>query len=60
MPSLASARDIVRTQLWPLPVVGVVIAVAAGIALPHVDEHVDAGMPSWLTVFFFGGGHTTR
>jgi uncharacterized membrane protein len=54
-PVLASARDTVRTQLWPLPVAGIVLAVAAGVMLPHVDAIVDAGLPSWSTTLFFGG-----
>jgi uncharacterized membrane protein len=44
-----------RAQLWPVPVLGIVLAVAAGISLPHLDAYVDAGMPPWLTVLFFGG-----
>lgn len=52
---LASARDTVRTQLWPLPVLGIVVAVVAGVLLPRVDAYVDAHLPSWLTALFFGG-----
>lgn len=52
---LASARDTVRAQLWPLPVVGIVLAVVAGVLLPLVDAHVDAALPSWLTAVLFGG-----
>lgn len=52
---LASARDTVRTQLWPLPVAGVVIAVIAAVLLPRVDAHVDDGLPSWLSAVLFGG-----
>ena len=54
-PVFASARDTVRAQLWPLPVVGIVLAVVAGVLLPRLDAHVDAGLPSWSTVLFFGG-----
>ncbi|CAN5467045.1 DUF2254 domain-containing protein [soil metagenome] len=54
-PVFVSARDTVRTQLWPLPVAGIVIAVAAGVAFPHVDARVDAGLPLWLTGLLFGG-----
>lgn len=53
--TFASARDNVRAQLWPLPVAGVILAVAAGVSLPLVDEHVDATLPSWLDALFFGG-----
>ncbi|MEO8813877.1 MAG: DUF2254 domain-containing protein [Mycobacterium sp.] len=54
-PTFASARDTVRTQLWPLPVVGTMLAVAAGISLPHLDARVDEGLPTWLTAMLFGG-----
>lgn len=54
-PVFVSARDTVRTQLWPLPVLGIVIAVAAGVAFPHLDAHVDADLPAWLTALLFGG-----
>lgn len=52
---LSSARDTVRTQLWPLPVAGIVLAVLTGVLLPRVDAHVDAKLPPWLTVVLFGG-----
>ncbi|WP_343574501.1 DUF2254 domain-containing protein [Mycobacterium sp.] len=51
----ASARDSLRTQLWPLPVAGIVLAVAAGVLMPHWDALVDAELPSWSTSLFFGG-----
>lgn len=54
-PIFASARDSVRTQLWPLPVVGIILAVVAGVLLPHLDACVDEGLPTWLTDMFFGG-----
>lgn len=54
-PTLASVRDTVRTQLWPLPVVGIVVAVVAAVLLPRLDAYVDDGMPSWLAASLFGG-----
>ena len=54
-PVFASARDTARTQLWPLPVTGVVLAVVAGVWLPHLDAYVDEGLGSWLTALLFGG-----
>jgi uncharacterized membrane protein len=45
----------VRTQLWPLPVVGVVMALVLGVVLPHVDRHADAALPSWLDSVLFSG-----
>ncbi len=55
MPSLASLRDGLRSQLWPLPVVGVVVAVLAGVALPAADAWLDADLPPQLTTLLFGG-----
>lgn len=52
---LPTARDAVRSRLWPLPVAAVALAVAAGFLLPQFDAHVDAALPSWLTVVLFGG-----
>ena len=44
-----------RTQLWPLPVAGVVLAVGAGVLLPLLDADVDEGLPPWLGALLFGG-----
>ena len=52
---MLSARDTVRAQLWPMPVVGIILALAAGVLLPRVDAYVDARLPSWSTALFFGG-----
>lgn len=54
-PNLSSARDTLRTQLWPLPVAGIVLALAAGIVLPRLDACVDAALPSWSVALIFGG-----
>src|SRR6185312_15676216 len=52
----ASLRDTVRTQLWPLPTVGVVVAVLLGVMLPELDRSVDDQLPAGLTDYLFGGG----
>lgn len=52
---LSSARETVRTQLWPLPVAGVLFAVLAGVLLPRLDAYVDDGLPPWLGALLFGG-----
>ena len=52
---LSWARDAIRTQLWPLPVVAVVVAAAVGVLLPHVDAQVDGSVPSWWGGVLFGG-----
>ncbi|MEO6502623.1 MAG: DUF2254 domain-containing protein [Jatrophihabitantaceae bacterium] len=53
--AVAALRDTVRTQLWPLPVLGVLVAGAAGILLPRLDARFDARLPGWLDDLLFGG-----
>ena len=48
--------DALRTQLWPLPVVAVALAVFLGTALPALDASVDGQLPESVTVFLFSGG----
>ena len=43
------------TRLWPLPVLGLVVAFGLGIATPQLDAAVDE-LPPWLEQFFFSGG----
>ncbi len=50
-----SAKDGLRAQLWPLPTVAIVVAVALGLVLPRVDAAVDDGLPGWVTAVIFGG-----
>ncbi|GJN97824.1 hypothetical protein NJB18091_26000 [Mycobacterium marinum] len=45
-----------RSRLWPTPALGVVMAIAVGLALPEVDSAVDPHMPPALTSYIFGGG----
>ncbi|GAB2909672.1 DUF2254 domain-containing protein [Rhodococcus aerolatus] len=52
---VSTVRDTVRTQLWPLPLLGVVLAVALGVGLPLVDEQVDGSLPLVLSQLIFGG-----
>ncbi len=54
--ALNRVRDGVRTQLWPVPVIGVVLALVAGIALPRLDQAVDDSIPDRLAAYLFGGG----
>ena len=49
-------RDAFQTQLWPLPIVGVVIAVVAGIGIPRLDALVDSGIPGSVSTYLFDGG----
>ncbi|WP_350002716.1 DUF2254 domain-containing protein [Pseudarthrobacter sp. WHRI 8279] len=48
--------DALRTQLWPLPVLAVALAVLLGMALPALDSAVDGELPDSVTVFLFSGG----
>ena len=37
--------DAVRTRLWPVPMIGVVLAIGGGIGLPALDRVIDDGLP---------------
>ncbi len=52
---LATVRDTVRSQLWPLPVLAVVMAALGGVLIPRLDAHLDASLPVWLDGVLFGG-----
>jgi uncharacterized membrane protein len=54
--ALTTGRETLRAELWPLPVLGVLAAVVAGIFLPLLDQHVDSGLPPRVTAYLFGGG----
>ncbi len=47
--------DRLRSSLWPLPVVAIVVAIALGIGLPALDQLLEDGGEHPLT-FVFGGG----
>ncbi|RKS73868.1 putative membrane protein [Motilibacter peucedani] len=53
---LGGLREAVRTQLWPLPALGVLLAVGLGVALPRLDARLDDDLPSVVTAYLFGGG----
>lgn len=50
-----TARDAVRTQLWPLPLAGVTVAFVLGLVLPRVDRRLDSSLPTWLSDVLFSG-----
>ena len=52
----AQVLDTMRTQLWPLPALAVVLAVVMGVALPALDSAVDGELPENVGVFLFSGG----
>lgn len=49
-------KDAIRTQLWPLPTIGVVVAAVAGVLLPEFDKVINDSLPRGLTDYLFGGG----
>lgn len=48
--------DAFQTQLWPLPVVGVTLALVLGVALPVADARIDDSLPTTFKAYLFGGG----
>jgi uncharacterized membrane protein len=50
-----TVQDAVRTKLWPLPTLGVVLAVALGILVPLLDVTVDAHLRGVLDTLVFNG-----
>ncbi len=48
--------DALRSRLWPVPAIGVVSAVIAGVAVPELDGALDQHMPPTLAGYLFGGG----
>ncbi len=51
-----SLRDSLRTQLWPVPLIAVVLAVALGQFLPFLDRILEDALPSTVSGLLFGGG----
>ncbi len=54
--ALTVLADATRTQLWPLPTIGLVLGVALGVLLPRLDARVDEDLPGWVSAYIFGGG----
>jgi len=48
-------REGLQSRLWPLPTAAIVVAVAAGIALPELDRVLDPLIPDGLDGLFFAG-----
>lgn len=53
---LAAILDAVRTQLWPIPMIGVLLALVVGVVLPEVDAAIDDSLPAAVSDYLFGGG----
>lgn len=53
--ALRSVRDAARSQLWPIPTAGVIVALALGLVVPSIDAVVDGALPGWLDSLVFSG-----
>lgn len=53
---MVGLRDTLRTELWPAPTVGVLLALLAGVLLPELDRALDDDLPAAVTAYLFGGG----
>lgn len=53
---LSVLADAARSQLWPLPGLGIVVAVALGVALPRLDARLDDRLSDSLKTYLFSGG----
>lgn len=53
---LGSFRQSLNTQLWPIPTLGVVLALGLGVGLPRMDAAIDQDLSPTVTAFLFGGG----
>jgi uncharacterized membrane protein len=54
--ALASFRERVETELWPVPTAAILLGVILGIVLPIVDLKIDNALPDPVGAFLFGGG----
>ncbi|MFY9914492.1 MAG: DUF2254 domain-containing protein [Nocardioidaceae bacterium] len=52
---VARMLDSLRTRLWPLPAIGVVVAVVVAIAFTKLDAAVDDDLPTNVSDLIFGG-----
>ncbi len=52
--------DAMRTQLWPMPLLGVALAVALGAGLPLLDRRVDDQLAGSRDYLFGGGADAAR
>ncbi|MET1035899.1 MAG: DUF2254 domain-containing protein [Arthrobacter sp.] len=50
------AREALRSELWPIPTLAVVAAIALGVALPQLDAAIDGRTADTVSRYFFGGG----
>ncbi|SDK28609.1 Uncharacterized membrane protein [Nonomuraea maritima] len=48
--------DNLRSQLWPLPALALLLALLLGVGLPRFDAAMNDSMPPGLTAWLFSGG----
>lgn len=53
--AVRTVRESVRTRLWPVPTLGVIVALALGILVPRFDALHDKSLPLWLDGLVFNG-----
>ncbi len=53
---LGAVRDGLRTQMWPVPAIGIALGLGLGIGLPRLDGSIDDDLSSAVTAYLFGGG----
>ena len=53
---VADAQDAFRAQLWPIPTIGILLALIAGVLLPELDGAVGEHLPVSISSYLFGGG----
>ncbi len=51
-----SVRESLRAQLWPVPLLAVILALILGQVLPSLDRQLDDSMPPVVSGILFGGG----
>ena len=55
---ISSLVDALRSQLWPLPLAAIIVAVASGQFLPYLDRELADEVPPLISAWIFGGGPT--
>lgn len=53
-------RDAIRHELWPLPLLSVVVGIGIGVALPWLDGNLDGPTHIWKAVLVGGGADAAR
>lgn len=54
--AIASLKERVATELWPVPTAAIIVGVVLGIVIPLVDLAVDNALPADIARILFSGG----